>query len=263
MCVVLLVAMPATVPLSRISVAGHRFVDESGRVRIFHGFSDIGPGKGTGPFTGANYLPGTLLSNLSLTSTLINEYGFNCFRIPAMWAAVQPAPNTTDSRYLAALLNATRLLADRGAYSILDMHQDGLSSLFGAYDGAPAWLVNRTLPRHAYPWPFKPGHVTDASMTEAAGQAYQEIYDDTHGGLRAWAAAWAAFAEAFRAEPSVLAYELLNEPFPGDVYADPLRFLPGVAGSQSLQGAYDAVAAAIRIVDDHTIVMHIQRESNS
>ena len=85
----------------------------------------------------------------------MHEYGFNAFRIGAIWAALQPSPNVTDAVYLDALQNATRLLAKHGAYSILDMHQDALSNGTGwsSHDGAPSWVVNRTKPRHDYPWP--------------------------------------------------------------------------------------------------------------
>ena len=79
----------------------------------------------------------------------MDECGFSCFRIGTIWAAVQPAQNAADKRYLAALLNATRFIADHGAYSILDMHQDALSTRNGwsDHDGAPMWVVNQTKPR--------------------------------------------------------------------------------------------------------------------
>ena len=246
--------------VSRITVSGRFFVDASRRVRLFHGFNDVGEGdphKRVGPFDGYNYLPQTLISNETRLSILANEYGFNCFRIGAIWAALQPAPNITDMRYLAALQNATRLLASHGVYFILDMHQDALSTLNGwsDHDGAPSWVVNRTKPRHPFPWPFKPGKAP-GDVTEAVAQAFQEIYKDTHGGRTAWAAAWRSFANAFKGEAGIVGYELMNEPFAGDVYANPLLFDPAYAGSHNLQPAYDVVAGAIREVDEQTVIMY-------
>ena len=253
----LVVAAATVVPEpSRIAVAGKFFVDQSRRVRLFHGFNDVGEStRRVGPFDGYNYLPQLLISNETRLDMLVNEYGFNCFRVGAIWAALQPGPNTVDTRYLGALQNATRLLAKHGAYSILDMHQDALSTLNGwsDHDGAPTWVVNKTRPRHAYPWPFKE---KGGDPTEAVAQAFQDIYDDAHGGRSAWAAAWRTFAARFRGEAGVVGYELMNEPFAGDIYADPLRVDPAFAGAHNLQPAYDVVAAAIREVDPETVIMY-------
>jgi len=232
------------------------FVDDKRRVRLFHGFNDVGEEtKRVGPFDGYNYLPQNLISNASRLEILANEYGFNCFRIGAIWAALQPEPNVTDQRYLTALQNATRMLASHGVYSLLDMHQDALSTYDGwaGHDGAPTWVVNRTKPRHPFPWPY---HDPKGDATEAVAQAFQEIYKDTHGGRQAWAAAWQTFASTFRGEPGVVGYELMNEPFAGDVYADPLLWDPAHAGAQNLQPAYDIVAKAIREVDEDTVIFY-------
>ena len=156
---------------------------------------------------------------------IATEYGFNCYRIGAIWAALQPEENVTDYRYLDALENATKLLSKNGAYFILDMHQDALSTLNGwsDHDGAPLWVVNKTKPRHPYPWPFKKG---GGDTTEAVGQAFQDIYDDKHGGRTAWAEAWKTFASRFKGARGVVGYELMNEPFAGDVWGNPLLWDP-------------------------------------
>ena len=259
----------ATLParVGRISVRGRWFVDELGRVRLFHGFNDVGEAKGTGPFTGRNYLPLILTSNQSRVTQLVDEYGFNCFRIMASWAAVQPTPDLVpDTAYTAALRNATKMLGASGAFTLLDMHQDSLSSRFGTctawpngcsdYDGAPLWLVNRTVARHPYPWPWAANSSgISGQITEAEGQAWEDLYRNARGGLTAWAAAWKSFASVFKAEKGIVGYELFNEPWAGDVYKDPLLFLPGVAGRRSLQPAYDRLAEAIREVDTETTIL--------
>ena len=51
-------------------------------------------------------------------------------------------------------------------------------------------------------------------------------------------------------------YELINEPFAGNIYEDPALLLPGLAGSQNLAPLYEAVAAAIRAVDDSHLVFY-------
>ncbi|KAL1510204.1 hypothetical protein AB1Y20_006534 [Prymnesium parvum] len=242
-------------PVAKIHVCGRWFCDPLGRVRIFHGFNDVGEAKQSGAFDGFNYLP-KLMRDPALVSQL-HEWGFNVMRLPMMWAALQPSDGALSTAYLAAMRNITQELAAHGLFSFLDMHQDVLSSKLGSYDGAPQWVVNRTTPRHAYPWPLTlPLKQWGLGyLAEATGQSFQEIYHNTHGGRDAWAAAWRGVAAHFRGDAAILGYELINEPFAGDIYADPTLLLPGVAGRKNLMPAYDAVAAAIRAVDDATIVL--------
>jgi len=48
----------------------------------------------------------------------------------------------------------------------------------------------------------------------------------------------------------------MNEPFAGDVYKDPLLFVPAVAGARNLAPMHETVAAAIRKADDRHIVFY-------
>ena len=53
-------------------------------------------------------------------------------------------------------VSRSKRCADRGIYTILDMHQDVLSSLYDAYDGAPLWLMESfPEPTNPYPWPLE------------------------------------------------------------------------------------------------------------
>jgi len=241
--------------ISKIRVCGRWFCDSQGRVRIFHGMNDVQEAKDKGHFTGHNFLPHLTMEDG--VQDQVASWGFNVIRMPMMWSAIQPAQGQVDAAYLLAIRNTTQQLGSKGIYSFLDMHQDVMSSAFGSYDGVPRWLINLTIPRHPYPWPLKLplSQWGFGYLTEAVGQAFQELYQNTRGGRDAWAAAWKGVAQVFRSDSEILGYELLNEPFPGDIWSDPLLLLPGVAGSRNLMPAYDAVAGAIREVDEETIVM--------
>ena len=54
----------------------------------------------------------------------------------------------------------------------------------------------------------------------------------------------------------MLGYELVNEPYAGNMYSDPLIMLPGVAGSKNLQPLYDAVGAVVRAADPSTPIFY-------
>jgi endoglycosylceramidase len=65
---------------------------------------------------------------------------------------------------------------------------------------------------------------------------------------------WAHSAAQFKDISSVIGYEIMNEPFAGNFYADPLLLVPGVAGGKNLARMHDAVAKAIRKEDDRHIL---------
>jgi hypothetical protein len=62
------------------------------------------------------------------------------------------------------------------------------------------------------------------------------------------------FVIRFKDRSSVLGYELLNEPWTGDVYADASLILPGIAGQHLLEPFFNRASQAIRAVDNHTII---------
>ena len=65
---------------------------------------------------------------------------------------------------------------------------------------------------------------------------------------------WQIVAAAFKSFPSLLGYELINEPWAGDIYNNPALLLPGYAGRHNLAPVYEEVSAAIRGVDDDSVI---------
>lgn len=53
---------------------------------------------------------------------------------------------------------------------------------------------------------------------------------------------WGNVSNKFVNEKAVIGYELINEPFAGNIWADPLYFVPGEAGSHNLMPMYDNIA---------------------
>lgn len=79
-------------------------------------------------------------------------------------------------RYVDIIKGIVAKMAARGVYTLLDMHQDVLSSEFCLYDGMPLWVVNKSTARHAFPWPFA-GNCSSRGwetniLTEAAAQVH-------------------------------------------------------------------------------------------
>ena len=228
---------------------GGTFLDAEGRTRIFHGsnrvpkappwfFADMAEGDGE--------------------FELMRSLGFNVMRLGFMWSGFNPAPGVFNQTYLMTIKSIVDRMAAHGVYTLLDMHEDVLSSKFCLYDGAPLWVVNKSTSKHAFPWPLH-GNCSSRgwmmnTLTEAAATAYQDLYDNHEGMLDDLAAFWSQAARGFKSSPSVIGYEVINEPFAGNFYADPSLLVPGVAGKKNLQRMYDAVAKAIYLEDEGHII---------
>jgi endoglycosylceramidase len=86
------------------------------------------------------------------------------------------------------------------------------------------------------------------------GNAFENLYQNVDGMADAWANFWRQLAVTVSDLPSVLGYELINEPWGGDALSEPRRYIPGVADREVLQPVYDRLAAAIRSVDANALV---------
>ena len=168
-----------------------------------------------------------------------------------------------NETYLGIIKEQVQLLEQHGLYVFLDMHQDVLESRLGTYNGVPGWVVDK-LPRssnHPYPWPFgdkshfKGGGWALQYLTKDCGLAFQGLYDNANGTQDNLAAFWRKVAETFVGMDSVMGYELINEPWAGDVISRPSLFEPGIAGRHNLFPMYEKIAKAIREVDNVTIIM--------
>lgn len=227
------------------------FYDEFGRIRIFHGSNRV---QKNIPW----YFPEMYESDKEFE--LMKKMGFTMMRLGFMWSGYNPDQGFFNQTYIDVVRTVVRKMADHGIYALLDMHQDGLSSKFCLYDGMPLWVANKSVPRKPFPWPFTGDCSTrswsDNILSEAAAQTYQDLYDNHLGMLDDLADFWRHAAEQFTDEPGVLGYEIMNEPFAGDFYRNPLIGLPAIAGANNLMRMHEASAAAIREHDDRHIVFY-------
>jgi endoglycosylceramidase len=191
---------------------------------------------------------------------LLEKMGVNVVRLGYMWTGAMPSENFFNTTYVDQINAIVEGLGRHGIYTLLDMHEDVLSSKFCLYDGAPLWVVNKSTPKHEFPWPFK-GNCSSRgwmknTLTEAAAHAYQDLYDNHEGMLDDLSDFWARSASYFKDNPWVIGYEIINEPFAGDFYEDPLLLLPGNAGRKNLARMYEAVASSIREHDDEHLIFY-------
>ncbi|CAF4662508.1 unnamed protein product [Rotaria sp. Silwood1] len=178
-----------------------------------------------------------------------------------MWAGVEPQPQQYNETYLNIMKNIVESLESNNIYVLFDMHQDVLSSRVGPYDGIPAWLYDQFPPsNHPYPWPLSSSPSGDSwslgYLTEACSHGFQCLYDNVAGAVDSMSKFWRLIATTFGHYTNVLGYELINEPWAGNYFADAALLLPGIAGTKNLQPFYDKLANAIRSVDNKTLIFY-------
>ena len=234
-----------------ISIENGWLRDKDGRKLLFRGFNSVRKGV---PWYDVDILNETRLG-------LYKEWGFNVVRLGIMWSGVEPSEGIVNHTYLDIMENITKTLDAHGMYVILDLHQDVASSLYHMYDGFPRWLVKKMVPsRHSYPWPL-PAAPSDANwasgyLAEAVGQTFQSLYDNDGGTRDDLSRFWTIVSQLFRSHGNVLGYELMNEPWAGDIYTDPELLLPGNAGRHNLLPLYDILVNVINEYDQSSLIFY-------
>ena len=93
-----------------------------------------------------------------------------------------------------------------------------------------------------------PNYHFTTSLSHSVGRLYKN-YD---GLLDSFAAFWGLVAATFTGRDKLLGYELMNEPWCGDIFEDPTLLFPGIADRQYLEPMYDMLAAEIRMHERRT-----------
>jgi endoglycosylceramidase len=172
-------------------------------------------------------------------------------RVGLIYKAVEPEPGVYDDAYLDRIRGTVDALAAHGIVSMLDFHQDLYNERFQG-EGWPDWaVIDDGLP--AQP---ASGFPANYLVMPALQRAFDHFFANDAGLQDRYAAAWAHVAQRFRGVPSVLGYELLNEPWPGTAWQDCAN--PGgcPVNDAKLEAFDRRVLAAIRAVDPRGMVWH-------
>lgn len=206
------------------------------------------------------------------------------------WHMVEPVAGEYNETYIQNVVDLVEKLNEHSMYVILDMHQDCWSPRYCDAHGIPSEYAQgyntsdyKPGGSKAYPEPIvKPtydtkGHITNCGdvsnhligwascyITYAVGAASQRLYDNDQGILDRFGKFWQLIASKVGKYPNVLGYELLNEPWLGDV---PLSFaeliptnpnwdlwFPKVSDRRNMANMYKELHNYIRKVDNDTII---------
>ncbi len=189
---------------SFVTVKGPHFLDSAGRQLTLHGINVINKDAGT------EYV-------CAITEEVyrkMNRWGFNVVRLGILWDGLEPEPGKYNAKMFECLDRNIAWARKYGIYVLLDMHQDLYSVKYS--DGAPLWAtLNEGKPnRKGDTW-------SDAYLLSPAIQtAFDNFWKnapapDGTGIQDHYAALWKKIAERYAKDPTVIGYDLMNEPFPG------------------------------------------------
>jgi endoglycosylceramidase len=199
---------PAQPTAKFVSVKGDKFLDPEGRHLILHGAAVISksPAENYQSWHGPEDF------------ALMRQWGMNCIRLGIIWDGLEPEPGKYDEEYLKKVDQRIAWAKENDLYVFLDMHQDLFSVLYS--DGAPEWAtLHDGLPHNT------PGAVwSDAYLTSGAVQRSFDNFwankpcADGVGVQDHYALAWKHVAARYADEPTVIAYDLMNEPSLGSAF---------------------------------------------
>jgi endoglycosylceramidase len=231
---------------AKLGHAGRWLTDAHGRVVLLHGFNLVAK---SAPYTPASVGFG------EDDAAFLESEGFNTVRVGVIYGAVEPEPGLYDDQYLDSISQTVAELGAHGIYALLDFHQDMFTERYSG-QGFPDWAaLDDGLPNTP---DF--GHPTNYFAMPGLNRAFESFWANRPGpegvGLQdRYAAAWRHVAERFADVPTVLGYDLMNEPWPG----------PGWTGCLGTACPFDAgplteftrrVTSAIREVDPKTLVWY-------
>jgi endoglycosylceramidase len=231
--------------LPLLRVEDRRIVDESWSAVILRGVAVNQLGD---YFEGVPEVPATVpLTRRDFEG--IAALGLNSVRLIVHWSRLEPAAGIHDEEYLAQIREAVGWARDNNIYVILDMHQDAWGKYIASpadkncpwpsspnigWDGAPEWA---TLTDGKSPCRLAQREIAPAVM-----QAWKSFWQNRDGTQDRLIETWAWLAEAFKDEPAVAGYDLLNEPNWG--------FNPASAVHKYKPEFYRRARAAIRRAED-------------
>ncbi|MBZ5563404.1 MAG: glycoside hydrolase family 5 protein, partial [Acidobacteriia bacterium] len=187
-----------------VTVSGRRFLDGRGRPLLLHGINVANKARDQG------YV-GDLTPN---DFAAIRGWGMNCIRLAIFWDGLEPEPGRIDEVYLERIAERVEWAKAQGLYVLLDMHQDLYSVKFS--DGAPAWATLDDGKPHTTGAVWSDAYYSSPAVQTALDHFWANSPAPDGVGLQDhYARVWRRVAERFRAEPTVIGYDLMNEPFPG------------------------------------------------
>ena len=230
---------------SQLRQSGVWIVDEKNRTVLLHGLNAVWKIKPYAP-------PDSAAGFTAADADWLRDHGFNSVRLGVLFAGVMPQQGVIDNAYLDRIDRVVQLLASRGIYVLFDFHQDVYNEKLGG-EGFPDWAVYDNGVPVIPGVPFPAGY-----FLPAAGVVFDNFWNNTGNLWDYYRDAWTAVAQRWGQQDHHGGYDLMNEPFPGTLWATcapPLLGCPIFDGTK-LQPLQDHARSGIRSADKNNIVFY-------
>jgi endoglycosylceramidase len=198
---------PATSGGAALRRQGPYLVDGDNRVVILHGVNAVWK---LAPY----YPPATATGFTAADADFLAANGFNVVRLGVLFAGVMPQPGVIDQNYLDQIDRVVQLLAAKQIWVLLDFHQDMYNEKFQG-EGFPDWAV----PSQILPNDAKYGFPLNEFLSLALNGVYDRLWADDNALWAQYQNMVAAVATRWSGQPYLLGYDLINEPWPGTLWA--------------------------------------------
>lgn len=197
--------------LLSVKAAHGKLLDSNGEELVLKGLNIMDKDSANGYFEGVD----------QAAFDSIKSWGMNAVRLGIFWAAVEPQPGKIDEDYLKALDARIAMAEKAGLYVLLDMHQDLYSEKYNG-DGAPDWAcLDEGNPHTVLGGSWDDAYFTSPAIHTAFDNFWKNKEAEDGIGLQDhYAQAWAAVAQRYAQNPTVIGYDLMNEPFIGSPIID-------------------------------------------
>lgn len=193
--------------MSFVTVQGNRFIDSHGRHLLLHGINLVNKDPSVG------YLGDEGPQEFAAW----HSWGLNCVRLGVIWDGLEPEPGLYNETYLQGIDQQIAWAAKYNLFVILDMHQDLYSVRFA--DGAPEWAtLTNDQPHISESEVWSDAYFTSPAVHAAWDNFWKNMPAADGIGLQDhYARTWAMLAARYGDNPTVVGYDLMNEPMPGSL----------------------------------------------
>lgn len=195
-------SFPATGP-GIIGHEGRWLTDSAGRAVLLHGVNLVAKGAETPAERGFG----------EDDAQWLQDNGFDVVRLGLSPDAFMPTPGVVDAAYLASYAQTVQQLTDHGLLVLIDLHQDGWGPTTSG-NGFPDWMTFTHGAENTHTG-FPLYYVTNPAIQAAFDSLWANEQADGKGLQDHIATMFDALSGAVGANPNVLGYDILNEPWPG------------------------------------------------
>ncbi|MBC5641531.1 cellulase family glycosylhydrolase [Parabacteroides sp. BX2] len=187
-----------------LSTDGTSFIDNQGRTVILNGLNHV------------TKVPENsfLYDGDKELFRQFKEWGFNCIRYGLYWDVLEPEPGKINEGYLKEVDKRVKWAEENNLWLILDMHQDLYGRKFG--NGAPLWAtLDEGLP-HVKGDVWSDAYIMSPAVQKSFDNFWSNKPAEDGVGLQDhYINAWKTVAARYANAPSVVGFDIMNEPFMG------------------------------------------------